>query len=69
MKKLDIKRAIIIILLFLGYLWYLYVLLNNWQLASGGYVSIGVIQGIIPLSAVVFISLILNGKIKISIPA
>jgi len=67
--KLDIKRTIIIFALFLGYFVYLYILFTNWSLASGGNMFIGIIQGIIPLSAIIFISLVLGREISISIPA
>ena len=66
--KLDITKIIIIIALYLGYFVYLYVLFNHWQLASAGNTLIGIIQTVIPLSAIIFINLILIKKINISIP-
>jgi len=65
---LDIKAKIITGILYLGYFIYLYILFTNWSLASGGNIFIGIIQGIIPLSAVIFISLVLSGDIKVTIP-
>jgi len=66
--NLDKKTIIITGILFLAYLVYLYILITNWSLASGGNSFIGVIQGIIPLSAIIFIGLVLVGDIKIAIP-
>ena len=66
--SLDTKAIIITGILYLGYFWYLYALFTNWSLASGGNTFIGVIQGIIPLSAVIFISLVLSGNIKVAVP-
>jgi len=64
----DTKGITITGILYLGYFVYLYILFTNWNLASGGSNFIGIIQGIIPLSAVVFISLVLSGNIKVIIP-
>lgn len=61
-------KKIIIGLLYLGYLVYLYILLTNWELASRGSILMGVFQVVIPLSAVRFVDLVLNKKIKTSIP-
>lgn len=66
--NLDIKAKIITVILYLGYFIYLYILFTNWSLASGGNNFIGIVQGIIPLSAVIFISLVLSGNIKVAIP-
>ena len=65
--NLDIKK-IIIGVLYLGYLVYLYVLFNSWSLASGGNMFMEIIQGTVPLSAIVFINLIFQKKIRLSIP-
>lgn len=65
---LDIKAKVITGILYIGYFIYLYILITNWSLASGGKNLIGAIQGIIPLSAVIFISLVLSGNIKVAIP-
>jgi hypothetical protein len=61
--SLDTKK-IIIWVLYLAYLIYLYVLFSNWKLVSAGNIFMGVAQGIIPLSAVIFINLVLKEKIK-----
>lgn len=66
--NLDKKAIIITGILFLAYLAYLYILLTNWSLASGGNTFIGIIQGIIPLSAIIFIGLVLVGDIKVAVP-
>lgn len=63
----DIKK-IIIGALYLGYFLYLYALFTHWQLASAGNIFLGILQGVIPLSAVIFINLVLIKKIDISIP-
>jgi hypothetical protein len=65
---LDLKRMIIVGLLYIGYFTYLYVLLTHWELASGGHMFVGILQGVIPLSAIIFIGLVLSGEIKITIP-
>ena len=67
-EKLDSTRKIILGALYIGYLFYLYVLVNKWDLASGGNLFIGLIQGVIPLSAVILINLVLKRKVNISIP-
>lgn len=64
---LDIKK-VIVGMLYLGYFIYLYFLLANWDLASGGNMFMGVIQGTVPLSAIIFVNLIFQKKIKISVP-
>ena len=64
----DIKRKLIIWVLYLAYLWYLFILFTNWELASGGKIYMGIIQGIIPLSAAIFIHLVLIKEIKIAVP-
>ena len=66
--KMSPVEKIVTGILYLGYFVYLYVLFTNWQLASGGNIFIGVVQGVIPLSAVIFISLVLSGDIKVTIP-
>ena len=66
--SLDAKAKVIAGGLYLGYFVYLYILFTNWSLASGGNNFIGIMQGIIPLSAIIFISLVLSGDIKVVIP-
>jgi hypothetical protein len=66
--NLDKKTVIITGVLFLAYFVYLYILLTNWNLASGGNNFIGIFQGVIPLSAIIFIGLVLVGDIKVAIP-
>lgn len=69
MKKEKMKQArkIMIGVLYLLYIIYLYFLLSKWEQVSGGNIFIGIIQAVIPLSAIIFINLILNKKIKILI--
>lgn len=61
-------KGIIIAALYLGYVFYLYFLFAHWQLASAGNMLLGILQGAIPLSAIIFINLVLIEKIEISIP-
>ena len=65
--NLNTKR-IISVGLYLGYFAYLYILFTHWQLASAGSMTAGILQGVIPLSAIIIINLILSKKVKISIP-
>ena len=59
----------IIFLLFLGFLWYLYIVGSNWEAISDGNIFIGIIKLIIPLSVNLVISLVLYGKIKLYMPS
>jgi len=67
-KIVKYIKKIIIGILYLVYLIYLYILLSKWELACGGNTYIGIFQIIIPISAIRFINLVLDKKIKISTP-
>ena len=56
------------IMLYLGYLWYLKLVLLNWQTVSEGKLWIGATKLLVPFSVNIVIHLLLKDKIKLWIP-
>ncbi len=61
-------KNLIAIIVSAGFIWYVYIMLTNWQLVTDGKLWVGIIRLLIPFSVNILIYLILYKKIKISIP-
>jgi len=58
-------KNLIIIVLTIGFIWYVYIILTNWQLTTDGNLWVGIIRILIPFSVDVLSYLILYEKIEI----
>lgn len=67
-QEIDTSHKIITFLSYLVYISYLFLLIYKWDLASGGNYFVGSVQAVVPLSALIFINLVLKGKVKIVVP-
>ncbi|MDD5192274.1 MAG: hypothetical protein PHH54_01125 [Candidatus Nanoarchaeia archaeon] len=64
----EISKKLIVIFVTVGFIWYLYTILTNWQLTTDGVLWVGIIRILIPLSVNIIIYAIVYDKIKLWSP-
>ena len=65
-KMNSFLKNIIIIFITIGFIWYLYTIILNWQLVTDGKLWVGLIRILVPFSVNILIYLVLYEKINLN---